>query len=166
MSNVETAIEEMIQSYIDEQDSNAEQHTDQCVSDLEDQIADVIVNMEELQNLESRITSLELILERFTRQDGEPLMKPAENLLQELADAAEEHDENLFQALADSAPRSVNQIDWIMTPNNIIAGYGNKAMLESYVRSCLDNPNQAEMVIAMVLTTARNLINDKLEAES
>ena len=64
--------------------------------------------------------------------------------------------------------KHVNQIDWIMTPNNIIAGYGNKAMLESYVRSVLpaDQTHQAEMVIAMTLTTARNIINKKLEAES
>ena len=60
----------------------------------------------------------------------------------------------------------MNQIDWVMTPNGMIAGYDSSAMLESYVRSCLDNPNQAPMVIAMVLTTARNIINKKLEAES
>jgi hypothetical protein len=62
----------------------------------------------------------------------------------------------------------VNQIDWIMTTHGLIAGYDSKAMLESYVRSVLpaDQSHQAEMLIAMVLTTARNLINKKLEAES
>ena len=143
MSNGATAIEEMIQSYIDEQDSNAEQHTDQCVSDLKSLYTDVIVNVEELQ---SRITSLEA----------------------KTAPAAEEQDENLLQELADSAPRAVNQIDWIMTTHNLIAGYDSKAMLESYVRSVLpaDQTHQAEMIIAMTLTTARNIINKKLEAES
>ena len=63
-------------------------------------------------------------------------------------------------------PRAVNQIDWVMEPNGMIAGYDSYNMLESYVRSCLDNPNQAPMVIGMVLTTARNIINKKLEAES
>jgi len=63
-------------------------------------------------------------------------------------------------------PRAVNQIDWVMEPNGMIAGYDSYNMLESYVRSCLDNPNQAPMVISMVLTTARNIINKKLEAES
>jgi len=129
MSNVETAIEEMIQSCIDEQDLvcrlDAEQYTDQCVSDLQDDISELIVRIEALE------------------------AKPAP--------AAEEQE-----------PRPVNQIDWIMTHHGLIAGYDSKATLEAYVRSVLpaDQSHQAEMLIAMVLTTARNIINKKLEAES
>jgi hypothetical protein len=129
MSNVETAIEEMIQSCIDEQDLvcrlDAEQYTDQCISDCEDSISELIVRIEALE------------------------AKPAP--------AAEEQE-----------PRPVNQIDWIMTTHGLIAGYDSKATLEAYVRSVLpaDQSHQAEMLIAMVLTTARNIINKKLEAES
>ena len=136
-TSIDTAIEEMIQSNIDGQDLvcrlDAEQYTDQCVSDLQDDISELIVRLEALE------------------------AKPA----------AEEQDENLLQELADSAPRAVNQIDWIMTHHGLIAGYDSKSMLESYVRSVLpaDQTHQAEMIIAMTLATARNIINKKLEAE-
>ena len=96
------------------------------------------------------------------------LQSRIEALEAKAAPAAEEQDENLLQELADSAPRPVNQIDWIMTTHGLIAGYDSKSMLESYVRSVLpaDQTHQAEMIIAMTLATARNIINKKLEAES
>ena len=128
-TSIDTAIEEMIQSNIDGQDLvcrlDAEQYTDQCISDCEDSISELIVRIEALE------------------------AKPAP--------AAEEQE-----------PRPVNQIDWVMTHHGLIAGYDTKATLEAYVRSVLpaDQTHQAEMIIAMVLTTARNIINKKLEAES
>jgi len=139
-TSIDTAIEEMIQSNIDGQDLvcrlDAEQYTDTAVGEVEDEVA----------VLEQRIEYLE----------------------KQIAPAAEEQDENLLQELADSAPRPVNQIDWVMTHHGLIAGYDSKSMLESYVRSLLpaDYTHQAEMIIAMTLTTARNIINKKLEAES
>jgi len=144
MSNVETAIEGMIQTYIDENDfitrMDAEAYID---SEVNDARADMEGELTELQH---RIEALEEKAEA----------------------AAEEQDENLLQELADSAPRAVNQIDWIMTHQGLIAGYDSKSMLESYVRSVLpaDQTHQAEMIIAMTLATARNIINKKLEAES
>ena len=144
MSNVETAIEEMIQSCIDEQDLvcrlDAEQYTDQCISDCEDSISELIVRIEALE------------------------AKPAP--------AAEDESEEPLDAWLGpkhtEEPRPVNQIDWVMTHHGLIAGYDSKATLEAYVRSVLpaDQSHQAEMLIAMVLTTARNIINKKLEAES
>jgi len=143
MSNVETAIEEMIQTYVDEQDFvsrlDAEQYTDQCVSDLQDDISELVVRLEALEA--------------------------------KIAPAAEDESEEPLDAWLGpkhtEEPRPVNQIDWIMTTHGLIAGYDSKELLESYVRSVLgDQAHQAEMVIAMVLTTARNLINKKLEAES
>ena len=147
MSNVETAIEEMIQTYVDEQDfvtgMTAEMYTDGEISDLR-------ADMEgELGELQSRIEALEA----------------------KIAPAAEDESEEPLDAWLGpkhtEEPRPVNQIDWIMTTHGLIAGYDSKELLESYVRSVLgDQAHQAEMVIAMVLTTARNLINKKLEAES
>jgi len=143
MSNVETAIEEMIQTYVDEQDFvsrlDAEQYTDQCVSDLQDDISELVVRLEALEA--------------------------------KTAPAAEDETEEPLDAWLGpkytEEPRPVNQIDWIMTTHGLIAGYDSKELLESYVRSVLgDQAHQAEMIIAMVLTTARNLINKKLEAES
>ena len=143
MSNVETAIEEMIQTYVDEQDFvsrlDAEQYTDQCVSDLQDDISELVVRLEALEA--------------------------------KIAPAAEDESEEPLDAWLGpkhtEEPRPVNQIDWIMTTHGLIAGYDSKELLESYVRSVLgEQAHQAEMIIAMVLTTARNLINKKLEAES
>ncbi len=143
MSNVETAIEGMIQDTIDEQDFvcrlDAEQYTDDQIAGLEDQIAELVNQFEELER--RMLPSLE--------KDGEPLMAPE-------APAAVEQE-----------PRAVNQIDWIMTPTNIISGYDSKVLLLSYIGSVLapSQSHQAEMVVGMVLATARNLINNKLESE-
>jgi phosphoglycerate dehydrogenase-like enzyme len=156
MSEIETAIENLIQSNIDGQDLvsrfDAEQYTDQCVSDLQDDISELIVRIEALEEFKA--------LEDKAREDK------ALDLLDTVARA--EIDSVRAKALEEQEPRAVNQIDWIMTTHGLIAGYDSKAMLESYVRSVLpaDQSHQAEMLIAMVLTTARNLINKKLEAES
>ena len=144
--SIDTAIETMIESYIDDQDfvsrtdasMEAESYTDQCIGDIQDELGVLMVRLEALEA--------------------------------KIAPAAEDESEEPLDAWLGpkytEEPRPVNQIDWVMTPNDMIAGYDSSAMLESYVRSCLDNPNQAPMVIAMVLTTARNIINKKLEAES
>ena len=163
MSNVETAIEEMIQFHIDQNDFitradveqyyeeqdfvcrlDAEQYTDQCVSDstlvetqfLEDQIAELIVRLEVLE------------------------AKPA-------AESESESEE----------PVAVNQIEWVMglgsESDSIFGGYDTMEMLEQYVVSHVSasfgrdsSRANANMVIMMVLATARNLINQKLKAES
>jgi phosphoglycerate dehydrogenase-like enzyme len=179
MSEIETAVENLIQFHIDENDfitrvdaeqyfeegiasalddanfitgMEAEQYTDQCVSDLQDDISELIVRIEALEEFKA--------LEDKAREDK------ALDLLDTVARA--EIDSVRAKALKEQEPRAVNQIDWIMTTHGLIAGYDSKAMLESYVRSVLpaDQSHQAEMLIAMVLTTARNLINKKLEAES
>ena len=137
-TSIDTAIEEMIQSNIDGQDLvcrlDAEQYTDQCVSDLQDDISELIVRLEALEDKAREDKALDVLEEAL----------------------AEEQE-----------PRAVNQIDWIMTHHGLIAGYDSKSMLESYVRSVLpaDQTHQAEMIIAMTLATARNIINKKLEAE-
>ena len=144
-TSIDTAIQNMIQNTIDEQDFvcrlDAEQYTDDQIAGLEDQIAELVNQFEEL---ESRTTSIELV------KDGEPLMAPE-------APAAVEQE-----------PRAENQIDWIMTPTNIISGYDSKALLLSYIGSVLapSQSHQAEMVIGMVLATARNLIDKQLKGES
>ena len=56
--------------------------------------------------------------------------------------------------------RSKNQIDWIMPPNDMIAGYSDWKQLESYVSAC--GADNATMVVAMVIATGRNLIDIEL----
>jgi len=53
-----------------------------------------------------------------------------------------------------------NQIDWIMPPNDMIAGHSDLQQLESYVSAC--GADNATMVLAMVMATVRNLIEVKL----
>jgi len=145
--SIDTAIETMIESYIDDQDfvsrtdasMEAESYTDQCIGDIQDELGVLMVRLEALEA--------------------------------KTAPAAEDESEEPLDAWLGpkykEEPRAVNQIDWIMTTHGLIAGYDSKELLEAYVRSVLgDQAHQAEMIIAMVLTTARNLINKKLEAES
>ena len=145
--SIDTAIESMIESYIDDQDfvsrtdasMEAESYTDQCIGDIQDELGVLMVRLEALEA--------------------------------KTAPAAEDESEEPLDAWLGpkytEEPRAVNQIDWIMTTHGLIAGYDSKELLEAYVRSVLgDQAHQAEMIIALVLTTARNLINKKLEAES
>ena len=53
-----------------------------------------------------------------------------------------------------------NQIDWIIPPNDMIAGYDTWKQLEDYIRA--SGADNAPMVVAMVMATVRNLIELKL----
>ena len=53
-----------------------------------------------------------------------------------------------------------NQIDWIMPPNDMIAGYDTWKQLEDYIRA--SGADNAPMVVAMTMATVRNLIELKL----
>ena len=159
-TSIDTAIEEMIQSNIDGQDLvsrfDAEQYTDQCVSDLQDDISELIVRIEALEEFKA--------LEDKAREDK------ALDLLDTVARA--EIDSFRAKALEEQEPRAVNQIDWILGERagsiSIFAGYPTIDMLEQFVRSNLGTEEESKtmMIIMMTLATARNLINEKLEAES
>jgi hypothetical protein len=183
MSEIETAIENLIQFHIDENDfitrvdaeqyfeegiasalddanfitgMEAEQYTDQCVSDLQDDISELIVRIEALEEFKA--------LEDKAREDK------ALDLLDTVARA--EIDSFRAKALEEQEPRAVNQIDWILGERagsiSIFAGYPTIDMLEQFVRSNLGTEEESKtmMIIMMTLATARNLINEKLEAES
>ena len=183
MSEIETAIENLIQFHIDENDfitrvdaeqyfeegiasalddanfitgMEAEQYTDQCVSDLQDDISELIVRIEALEEFKA--------LEDKAREDK------ALDFLDTVARA--EIDSVTAKALEEQEPRAVNQIDWILGERagsiSIFAGYPTIDMLEQFVRSNLGTEEESKtmMIIMMTLATARNLINEKLEAES
>lgn len=162
MSNVETAIEGMIQSYVDEQDYvcrlDAEQYTD---SEVNDARADFEGEITELQH---RIEALEEKINPAAEEEGEL------DKLQDRIEALEARTSLLV--LAQKEPRAVNQIDWILGERegstSIFAGYPTMKMLEQFVRSNLgtEEESKAMMIIMMTLATARNLINEKLEAEA
>ena len=171
MSAIETAVENLIQFHIDENDfitrADVEQYYEEqdfvCRLDAEQytdsEVNDARADMEsELGELQSRIEALE----------EKEIPAELQEHIYELEHRIETLEGKTKPAAEEQEPRPVNQIDWIMTTHGLIAGYDSKATLEAYVRSVLpaDQSHQAEMLIAMVLTTARNLINKKLEAES
>jgi hypothetical protein len=166
----------MIESYIDDQDfvsrtdasMEAEGNTPTSalatcegelgelivrIEALEEKLSPAMVNIEELQ---SSIDSLERIVALVTG------VSPTSQALEEKAAPAAEEQE----------PRAVNQIDWILGERagsiSIFAGYPTIDMLEQFVRSNLGTEEESKtmMIIMMTLATARNLINEKLEAES
>lgn len=168
--SIDSTIEDMIASALDDADfitgMTAENYTDGEINDLR-------ADMEgELGELQSRIEALEeKEIPAEVQEHIYELEHRIEALEAKIAPAAEDESEEPLDAWLGpkytEEPRPVNQIEWIMTTHGLIAGYDSKELLEAYVRSVLgDQAHQAEMIIAMVLTTARNLINKKLEAES
>ena len=162
MSEVETAIENLIQFHIDENDFitrvDAEQYFEEGIASTLDD-ANFITGMEAEQYTDGEINDLRADMEG---ELGE-LQSRIEALEAKIAPAAEDESEE---------PRPVNQIDWILGERagsiSIFAGYPTIDMLEQFVRSNLGTEEESKtmMIIMMTLATARNLINEKLEAES
>ena len=162
MSEVETAIENLIQFHIDENDFitrvDAEQYFEEGIASALDD-ANFITGMESEQYTDGEINDLRADMEG---ELGE-LQSRIEALEAKIAPAAEDESEE---------PRPVNQIDWILGERagsiSIFAGYPTIDMLEQFVRSNLGTEEESKtmMIIMMTLATARNLINEKLEAES
>lgn len=59
--------------------------------------------------------------------------------------------------------KPVNQLDQFVSPDGLIAGYPDWDTLTSFVGASLSDPSQKQMVIAMVLSTARNIIQEQLD---
>ena len=58
--------------------------------------------------------------------------------------------------------KPVNQLDQFVSPDGLIAGYPDWDTLTSFVGASLSDPSQKQMVVAMVLATARNIIQEQL----
>ena len=58
--------------------------------------------------------------------------------------------------------KTVNQLDQFVSPDGLIAGYPDWDTLTSFVGASLSDPSQKHMVVAMVLATARNIIQEQL----
>ena len=59
--------------------------------------------------------------------------------------------------------KTVNQLDQFVSPDGLIAGYPDWDTLTSFVGASLSDPSQKQMVVAMVLATARNIIQEQLD---
>jgi hypothetical protein len=155
MSAIETAVENLIQFHIDQNDFITRADVEQYYEEQ-----DFVCRLDAEQYTDSEVNDM--------RADMESELTELQHRIEALEEKAESAAVDPEPRAEEPEPRAVNQIDWIMTHHDLIAGYDSKATLEAYVRSMLpaDQSHQAEMLIAMVLTTARNLINKKLEAEA
>ena len=142
-----------------------EDHLD-TVYDLQDKSSlDVIINREiESSELSSLVEGdvLDMVTTEVTSQvrdlsdEYELLSHEQYDSIQSRLDILESANDLPLQP----EERSKNQIDWIMPPNDMIAGYSDWKQLESYVSAC--GADNATMVVAMVMATVRNLIELKL----
>ena len=59
--------------------------------------------------------------------------------------------------------KPVNQLDQFVSPDGFIAGYHDFETLTTFMGASLVDPNQKQMVVAMVLATVRNIIQEQLD---
>lgn len=157
MSAIETAVENLIQSHIDENDFITRADVEQYYEEQ-----DFVCRLDAEQYTDSEVN------------DARADMESELGELQSRIEALEEKALEAAPAAVEQEPRTVNQIEWLMGigSDSIFAGFDTMETLEEYVRSSMvadnkgDRAAQANMVIMMTLATARNLINEKLEAES
>jgi len=155
MSAIETAVENLIQFHIDENDfitrADVEQYYEEqdfiTRADVkqytDSEVNDARADMEsELGELQSRIEALEeQEIPAELQEHIYELEHRIETLEGKTKPAAEDESEEPLDAWLGpkykEEPRAVNQIDWIMTTHGLIAGYDSKELLEAYVRSAL-----------------------------
>lgn len=117
-------------------------------SDADDKYATIEYVDEEIrEQVRSTIDSDAYATEEFVRDEITALRK-------------ELHLEGLVPA---AKQKPVNQLDQFVSPDGLIAGYNDLDVLTSFVGASLTDPSQKQMVIAMVLATARNLIQEQLD---
>ena len=142
-----------------------EDHLD-TVYDLQDKSSlDVIINREiESSELSSLVEGdvLDMVTTEVTSQvrdlsdEYELLSHEQYDSIQSRLDILESANDLPLQP----EERSKNQIDWIIPPNDMIAGYDTWKQLEDYIRA--SGADNAPMVVAMTMATVRNLIEVKL----
>ena len=134
---VDEEIRQQVRSTIDEDEYATEEYVDSA-------IAEHILTAIEVQDLiEGRVNvvSAGIVRDAITK------------LRKEL------HLEGLVPA---EKEKPVNQLDEFVSPDGLIAGYPDWDTLTSFVGASLSDPSQKQMVIAMVLATARNIIQEQL----
>ena len=170
MSEIETAIENLIQFHIDENDfitrvdaeqyfeegiasvlddanfitgMEAEQYTDQCVSDCEDSISELIVRIEAL---EEKLSPAMVNIEEL--QSSIDSLERIVALVTGVSPTSQALEEKAAPAAEEQEPRAVNQIDWILGERagsiSIFAGYPTIDMLEQFVRSNLGTEEESK----------------------
>lgn len=124
--------------------------TDQTIEKLEQSgnfASTDYVDEEIREQVRSTIDADEYATEEFVRDEITALRK-------------ELHLEGLVPA---EKEKPVNQLDQFIHPHGLIAGYNDWPTLTSFMGASLSDPSQKQMVIAMVLATARNLIQEQLD---
>jgi len=136
-SDLETLIDDRAESAINEMETGfiLDMVTDECSTAVRELQDDYeLLTHEQYETIQSRLAALEP-------------PAPVEDILSQLA-----------------ADFPKNQIDWVMPPNSIFAGYSDFDRLEEYIRAAgATNP---PMIVAMAMATARNLIEEKLQEQA
>ena len=158
---IDELVNAQIRDYLSSEDFINKYDTEQAVRDeVENQMSDYLnsydadekyatteyVDEEIREQVRSTIDADEYATEQLVRDEITALRK--ELYLEGLVPAEKE--------------KPVNQLDQFVSPDGLIAGYPDWGTLTSFMGASLSDPSQKQMVIAMVLATARNIIQEQL----
>ena len=154
----ENYVDEQVQSTIDNNNYATEEYVDEeirqhvrCVVDEDGYATEEYVDSAIAEHIRTVIEVQDLI----TNSHVADIARDEITVLRK-----ELHLEGLLPA---EKQKPVNQLDQFVPPDGLIAGYPSWNALTSFVSASLSDPSQRQMVIAMVLATARNIIQEQLD---
>ena len=133
--------------------------------DLSYQIQDAIDSMDWAELIADNQPDLSVEVEQINRKLQDAPDSFLEHCVQvELNTEAIDQLRQQVAALSNPPSSPSNQIDLVMQPDGVIAGYPSLAQLRPYVRATLasGDPASADLLIGMVLATARQIIDAEL----
>jgi len=147
---------------------DAKMSIEQEITSLIEDHLDTVYDIQDKSSLEALI---QREVENGTLVEGDVLDMVTNEVTCQVRDLSDEYEllthdqyaaiQSRLDILESSNPTvSENQIDWIIPPNDMIAGYDTWKQLESYIRA--SGADNAPMVVAMAMATVRNLIELKL----
>lgn len=142
---------------------------EQEITSLIEDHLDTVYDIQDKSSLEALIQQE---VENGTLVEGDVLDMVTNEVTCQLRDLSDEYElltqyrqyaaiQSRLDILESSNPTvSENQIDWIIPPNSIFAGYSDLKHLESYISA--SGADNAQMIVAMAMATARNVIAEIL----
>jgi hypothetical protein len=158
----ENYVDEQVQLTIDNSNYVTEDYVDEKYATLD------YVDEEIRQQVRSTIDADEYATEEFVRDLCSMVqaeLKATERVIDVVYKQMHElrkelHLEGLVPA---EKQKPVNQLDQFVSPDGLIAGYHDFETLTTFMGASLVDPNQKQMVVAMVLATVRNIIQEQLD---
>jgi hypothetical protein len=163
MSNLEGAVNDTIREYLYSENFIGKDHTECLIRDAIDEATDDLV--------ENVITNLQLrdefatvdyvdencrqmVIDEYSNSEHSTYI---EELVDRVSALEQAHTPNPLPE-----PKTINQLDQFVKPAGFVRGYEDFKQLGEFITASLNNPSQKTMVIAMVLATARNIIQEQL----